>query len=110
MKDFVNILSLENLAQQPEFITGLSTIAISKKTADVRDYSIDFRLPQISNGVTLVFCLKGSVCIKVNVQKYVVQEHTVTVLLPNYVVQFLEESKDLSVRVIFFPVDFIKVH
>jgi len=106
MNEATNVLSVERLSQQPDFITGISAIAISKKKADVQDYSIDFRIPQISNGITLVFCLRGSVRIRVNVQEYLVAESSVTVLLPNYVVQFLEESKDLSVKVLFFPFDF----
>ncbi|SDG20743.1 helix-turn-helix domain-containing protein [Epilithonimonas hungarica] len=107
MNEPSNILSIESFSQQPDFITGVSAIAISKKTAAIQNYSLDFMHPHVSEGVAFAFCLKGSVRLRVNVQEYFVSEHSVTVLLPNYVVQFLEESKDLSIKVLFFPIDFI---
>lgn len=99
-------ISLEDLeAQSPTL--GIKNFIISENKITVQDYPFDFKHPHIVEGIAFALCEKGTARLKVNLKEYHIEANSIVTILPNYIVEMLEQSDDLLIEFLFFSFDFI---
>lgn len=86
---------------------GIKNFVISDDTANIQDYPFDFRYPHIVEGIAFAICVKGTGRIKINLREYKVEPCTIMLILPNYILELLEQSDDLTIEFLLFSFDFI---
>ena len=68
---------------------------------------IDFKYPFSFNGIVFAFCLKGTGKIRIDLREYHTNENSLTIMLPNQVVEHIEHSNDFFVELLAFDFDFL---
>lgn len=86
---------------------GIKDFVISDDGTNIDDYAFDFRYPQIMEGIAFAICVKGTGRIKINLREYKIEPCTIIVVLPNYILELVEQSEDLVVEFLLFSFDFI---
>jgi AraC-like DNA-binding protein len=109
MKENYSKISIENFAKQVnvDLIVEEPDFIISKKPTVAQEHSFDFNYPYIMEGVIFVFCVKGSGKIRLNLAEYELQEKCVLIVVPNNIVQVIEQSEDSQAELLFFTFDYI---
>ncbi|WP_028298860.1 helix-turn-helix domain-containing protein [Olivibacter sitiensis] len=100
-------VSIENMAKQPDVIAETLDLIVSRKPNTVREYSFDFRYPHIIEGIGFTFCTRGSAKININLTEYNITANMLGILVPNSVIEVVEQSDDLQIEFLFFSFDFI---
>lgn len=99
-------ISLNNFDNKSEN-QGIRNFVVSENRTDLQDYPFDFRYPQIMDGIAFAICVKGSGKIRINLREYQIEPSTIIVVLPNYILELVEQSEDLVVEFLLFSFDFI---
>lgn len=86
---------------------GIKNFVVSEDRADIQDYPFDFDYPQIMDGIAFAICVKGSGKIRINLREYKIEPCTIIVILPNSILEVVEQSEDLIVEFLLFTFDFI---
>lgn len=108
-KEDYSKISIEHFAKQmhTSVITDTSDFIISKSPTTLQEHSINFDYPHIVEGIALVFFVKGSAKIKINLKENKISQNTLVVFSPNSIIQVLEQTDDLKIEFLFFTFDFI---
>jgi AraC family transcriptional activator of pobA len=107
-KDFGKI-SIAHFARQlhVNVIAETNDFIVSKSPNALREHPFDYDHPHILDGIAFVFCVKGRGRVKINLTEHDVYQNTLFVVVPNSIIQILEQSDDLKVEFLFFTFDFI---
>ncbi len=107
-EDFGKI-SIKHFARQVNVnvITETDDFIVSKSPTTLKEHALDFDYPHIIEGIAFVFCVNGDARIRINLEEHEVHENTVLVVVPNNIIQVLEQSADLKIEFLFFTFDFI---
>lgn len=68
---------------------------------------IAFGETYLFEGISFAFCTKGSAKVRINFREYDIVPNTITVLAPNQLVSFVEQSEDFAMESLFFALDFV---
>lgn len=79
---------------------------ISMEGCDFPDM-FTFGNPGILDGVAFGICMRGRVRIKINTKLYNIDESSAMVIMPNHIVEPIERSDDLILKLIFVSLDYV---
>lgn len=99
-------ISIDDLEEQSP-ILGIKNFIISENKVNVQDYPFDFRYPHIVEGIAFTICVKGTGRLKINLKEFQVEANSIITILPNYIIEILEQSDDLLIEFLFFSFDFV---
>jgi AraC-like DNA-binding protein len=99
-------ISLEDIEGQ-SLTLGIKNFIISENKINIHDYPFDFRYPHIVEGIAFAICAKGTGRIKINLKEFQIEANAIITILPNYIVEILEQSDDLLIEFLFFSFDFV---
>ncbi|MDD2437913.1 MAG: helix-turn-helix domain-containing protein [Massilibacteroides sp.] len=99
-------ITLDDLMRQSSTM-GIKNFVISEEIAKINDYHFDLRYPHIIEGIAFAICVKGTARVKINLREYYIGANSIIIVLPNYILEILERSDDLSIKFLFFSFDFI---
>lgn len=99
-------ISLNDFGNQPDK-QGIKNFIVSEDRTDIQDYPFDFRYPQIMDGIAFAICVKGSGRIRINLREYKIEPCTIIIVLPNSILEVVDQSEDLIVEFLLFTFDFI---
>ncbi|MFT4223850.1 AraC family transcriptional regulator [Dysgonomonas sp.] len=99
-------ISIDDLEEQSP-ILGIKNFIISENKVNVQDYPFDFRYPHIVEGIAFAICVKGTGRLKINLKEFQVEANSIITILPNYIIEILEQSDDLLIEFLFFSFDFV---
>lgn len=99
-------ITLDDLKGQSPTL-GIKNFIISEDKTNVQDYPFDFRYPHIVEGIAFAICVKGTARAKINLREYYIEANSIIIVLPNYILEILEQSDDLLIEFLFFSFDFI---
>ncbi len=100
-------VSIENMSLHENIISETSDLIISKKPIYVKDFSYDFRYPQMIESIGFTLCTKGKARVNINLVEYEVCEKMIGIFTPNSIIEIMEQSDDLQIEVLYFSFDFI---
>ena len=86
---------------------GIKNFIIFDDRANIQDYPFDFRYPHIMEGIAFAICVQGTGRIKINLREYKIEPSFIVTVLPNYIIELLEQSDDLIIEFLIFSFDFI---
>lgn len=99
-------ISIDDLEEQSP-ILGIKNFIISENKVNVQDYPFDFRYPHIVEGIAFAICVRGTGRLKINLKEFQVEANSIITILPNYIIEILEQSDDLLIEFLFFSFDFV---
>lgn len=99
-------ITLDDLKRQSPTL-GIKNFVISEDKANVQDYPFDFQYPHIVEGIAFAICVQGTARAKINLREYYIEANSIIIVLPNYILEMLEQSDDLLIEFLFFSFDFI---
>lgn len=95
-------------------IKGIQNFIISGGKNYVKDLSFrihntffDFRYPHVCDGIGFAICTGGKARIRINLMEYVLEPNSIVTLLPNYILQIVEQDENLEIEFLMFSFDFI---
>ncbi|MGV8135011.1 MAG: AraC family transcriptional regulator [Mangrovibacterium sp.] len=68
---------------------------------------INFEYPFCFDGIVFITCLKGTGKVKINFKEYLTEENSILTILPNQIVEIIENSDDLFIETLAFSFDFL---
>ena len=108
-KEDYSSISIAHFARQVNVnvITETNDFIVSKSPNSLQEYTFDFDYPHIIEGIAFVFCVKGNARIRINLTEHEVYENSVLIVVPNNIIQILEQSADLRIEFLFFTFEFV---
>ncbi len=86
---------------------GIKNFLISEDRTNIQDYPFDFRYPHIMEGIAFAICVKGTGRVKINLREYKIEPCTIIIILPNFIIELIEQNEDLIIEFLLFSFDFI---
>lgn len=112
MKEYAKI-SLEDIVNQNS-IPGIQNFLISEEKTYIKNSSVNFQnsffdlqYPHVCEGIGFAICTKGKAKIKINLREYQLESSSIITLLPNYIIQILEQDESLEIEFLMFSFDFV---
>jgi AraC-like DNA-binding protein len=106
-------ISLEDIASQNS-IPGVQSFIISEEKTYVKDSSVNFqnsffnlKYPHVVDGIGFAICTKGKARVSINLHEYQLEANSIMVMLPNYIIQILEQDENLEIEFLMFSFDFV---
>ena len=97
-------ISLEDIVNQNS-IPGIQNFIISEEKTYVKNSSINFqnsffdlKYPHVCEGIGFAICTKGRAKIRINLREYQLNSSSIITLLPNYIIQILEQDGNLEIE------------
>lgn len=99
-------ISIDDFEEQSQ-ILGIKNFMISENKINIHDYPFDFRYPHIVEDIAFAICVKGTGRLKINLKEFQIEANSIITIVPNYIVEILEQSDDLLIEFLFFSFDFV---
>ncbi|HML65159.1 MAG TPA: helix-turn-helix domain-containing protein [Dysgonomonas sp.] len=106
-------ISLEDIVCQNS-IPGIQNFIISEEKIYVKNSSVNFqnsffdlKYPHVCEGIGFAICTKGKARVRINLREYQLESSSIIALLPNYIIQILEQDENLEIEFLFFSFDFV---
>ncbi|SBV97480.1 helix-turn-helix transcriptional regulator [uncultured Dysgonomonas sp.] len=106
-------ISLEDIVNQNS-IPGIQNFIISEEKTYVKNSSVNFqnsffdlKYPHVCEGIGFAICTKGKAKIRINLREYQLDSSSIITLLPNYIIQILEQDGNLEIEFLMFSFDFV---
>ncbi|MBS5908172.1 conserved hypothetical protein [uncultured Dysgonomonas sp.] len=106
-------ISLEDIVSQNS-IPGIQNFIISEEKMYVKNSSVNFqnsffdlKYPHVCEGIGFAICTKGKARVRINLREYQLESSSIIALLPNYIIQILEQDENLEIEFLFFSFDFV---
>ncbi|HMM01924.1 MAG: helix-turn-helix domain-containing protein [Prevotella sp.] len=106
-------ISLEDIVNQNS-IPGIQNFIISEEKAYIKNSSVNFqnsffdlKYPHVCEGIGFAICTKGKARIRINLREYQLESSSIIALLPNYIIQILEQDENLEIEFLMFSFDFV---
>lgn len=106
-------ISLEDIVSQNS-IPGIQNFIISEEKMHVMNSSVNFqnsffdlKYPHVCEGIGFAICTKGKAKIKINLREYQLESSSIIALLPNYIIQILEQDESLEIEFLLFSFEFV---
>lgn len=106
-------ISLEDIVSQNS-IPGVQSFIISEEKTYVKDSSVNFqnsffnlKYPHVAEGIGFAICTKGKARVSINLHEYQLEANSIIVLLPNYIIQILEQDENLEIEFLMFSFEFV---
>lgn len=100
-------ISLNDFESESSLNQGIKNFIISEDRTNIQNYPFDFQYPHIVEGIAFAICVKGTGRIKINLKEYKIEPNSIMIILPNYILELIEQSEDLLIEFLFFSFDFI---
>ena len=106
-------ISLEDIVSQNS-IPGIQNLIISEEKVYVKNSYVSFKnssydlvYPHVCEGIGLAICTQGKARIKINLREYQFETNSIIILLPNYIIQILDQDESLGIEFLLFSFDFV---
>lgn len=106
-------ISLEDIVSQNS-IPGIQSFIISEEKTYVKNSSVnyqnsffDLKYPHVCEEIGFAICTKGKARIRINLREYQLESSSIIALLPNYIIQILEQDESLEIEFLMFSFDFV---
>lgn len=106
-------ISLEDIVNQ-NLIFGIQNFIISEEKAYVKNSSLniqnssfDLKYPHVCEGIGFAICKRGKARIKINLKEYHLESNSIIAVLPNYIIQILEQDENLEIEFLMSTFDFV---
>lgn len=85
----------------------INNFAFSDEEVSLSEYPFDLSHPHLLEGIAIAICKRGKGMIKINLQEYSIETNSILILLPNSIIQVLEQNENLQLEFLFFSFDFV---
>lgn len=102
-------ISIQHLVKQVNInvITGIDNFIVSNQVDNQEEFVFNFDFPYIVEGILMIICREGKAKIRVNLFDQTIEKSSILLVVPNSLLQPLEQSDDFQVEFLFFTFDFV---
>ena len=102
-----DIISQNSMPGMQSFIISEEKLYVKNSSINIQDSFFDLKYPHVCEGIGFAICTKGKAKIRINLREYQIDSSAIITLLPNYIIQILEQDESLEIEFLMFSFDFI---
>ena len=102
-----DIISQNSMPGMQSFIISEEKLYVKNSSINIQDSFFDLKYPHVCEGIGFAICTKGKAKIRINLREYQIDSSAIITLLPNYIIQILEQDENLEIEFLMFSFDFI---
>lgn len=90
---------------EPTLPSSLKSFTITNNGQYPRDITLEH--PSFFEGIIFILCMKGNARVKISFVEYQIEESSIITILPNQIIENVDQSDDFFAQVLIFSSDFL---